>query len=471
MKTLKSIFSILLVLAMAFSVIGCGEKEPTDNNNDFFTDSKNVISTESGSNSETQTTTSDKTSSTSSKNDNNKNTAGGKSWSEVLASMPKNLKGTTIEFFNWNPPSEYTGATAVIDKFTKETGIKVKWITQDYDTYLTKLASMVASNSAPDVARARGNISTNMLSFQPLSNAKYDFTDAAWDKDVMAEYTYNGKQYATTLKNTHLGSFSVMYYNKALIDKYDLDDPYKLWKSGKWTLNKFLSMCEEFKEESNYGYAAGANSWEGVSQIFGVCGPVSFDGKKYKSNLTDKAFLRATQTIADLHNTDNILMQWGAEDFDKGELLFWIGAGIYSRRLNSYFATLKQSGTLFSVPMPTVEGQAKYYQGFGECEAYALVKGGKNPQAVPYFLRYFLNPDNYDLDAFFTNNQVREVYEWAAKQPNKINTTSYWDKFNSDAFDGILKLKSTQIQSFVDSNANAINNRVKTYNEALAKLK
>ncbi len=457
MKLFRSALVLLLAFVMLLSIVACGNDKPVVDD-DFFTDSKESISNGETSN--------DKQPSGS----GNQNTAGGKTWKELLASMPEKLRGTTVTFFNWNPPSEYTGATTVMNNFTKETGIKIEWVTQDYDTYLTKLASMVASDTAPDFARTRGPLVANMQSFQPLSAAKFDFTDAAWDKDVMKDYSIKDKAYATSLNNTHLGSMSVMFYNKALIDKYDYEDPYKLWKDGKWTWDKFLDMTKEFKKDAGTEFGAGAWEWSGLSLIFGVGGPYEYDGTKYRSVLNESKFISVTQELADLYNTDNLIHEYGSGEFDRGELLFWSGFSIYGRRLNSYFSTLKRAGTLYAVPLPSVDGQKVYYQGRNEYEAYALVKGAKNPEAVPYFLRYFLNPDNYDLDAFWTNGQMAEVYNWCMSQPTKIWTVDYWNKQDQMGFDRIKKVKGNQVKNFVDSYGNQVIQRVNELNAIIDKF-
>ncbi|MDD4700230.1 MAG: extracellular solute-binding protein, partial [Oscillospiraceae bacterium] len=239
-QALKTILSLMLALVMAFSAVACGDKSnKTGNtvNDDFFTDSNTQMEVESDS-----TTANDSSKDEDSNAEGTGNSVGGKSWNEVLASMPKNLRGSTIKIANWNPVSEYTGASTAIKKFEKATGITVEWVTIDYGVYTTRLATMVASDTAPDVARTRTPNPAWMQSFQSIDAANYDFSDEAWNQILMKDYTVNGVTYATSLKNTHIGSVDMMFYNKDIISKYNYEDPYKLWKNGKWTMNKFISM-------------------------------------------------------------------------------------------------------------------------------------------------------------------------------------------------------------------------------------
>ncbi len=461
MKNLfKTILTLLLALVMVFTVVGCGnsktESDPNAINDDFFT--------------EEETNTIDNSDSgTSGEGTTNKPTSSG--WKAMLETMPKSLRGSKIKLVNWNPISEYTGAAAAIKEFESQTGIKVEWITVDYGVYFTRLATMVASDEAPDVVRTLGPNPTNLQSFQSIKASGYDFSDDAWDKTLMDDYTFNGVTYATSLKGTHIGSVNMMFYNKDLISRYDYEDPYKLWKSGKWTVNKFIEMCKNFKKDSGEQFACTGSGWGTFTSLYGIEGPVSYDGQKYVNNLSNNQFLTVTQKVADWFNKDSLLASGRAEFFNAGDALFYSGASIYLRRNNSYFGTLKSNGTLYAVPMPSVDGQGTYYQGKDEYEAYAIPRGAKNAAAVPYFLRYFLDPENYDMDAFYCNKQNLEVYNWCMSQKNTIWTTGYASE--SDTFfgkDGLASAQGNQVKSFIDTNAYMIDNRVKNLNKLLSQL-
>lgn len=195
-QTIKTLLASLLALTMLFTAAACGGDEGTasnDDNNDFFTDTEVVNSNE-------EETDKDDASASGSSETPDENKVGGKSWKDVLASMPKSLKGTTVTIYNWNPAAEYTGAPAVLEDFEKETGIKVEWMRVNYSEYVTKLSGLIASNEAPDVARTRQPVPERLAQFQSLDAAKYDFTDAAWDQVVMKDYTVNGVTYGQFVK-------------------------------------------------------------------------------------------------------------------------------------------------------------------------------------------------------------------------------------------------------------------------------
>ena len=475
-KTLLSGIAFLLALSMLVVMCGCGGKNTSSgpskaDDDDFFTDTEVEVGNDNKDADDNAVSTASKSSSVPKSNQ-----IAGQTWKELLKKMPSSLKGTTVTVYNWNPRDEYTGAPTAIKNFEKETGITVKWITENYDTYLTKLAAMVASNSSPDVVRTLKPDPMSMKSLQSITATGFDFSDSAWDASLMKDYTYNGKCYAMSLKNTHIAGVSFLLYNKSLISKYDLSDPYKLWKSNKWTMSKFVDLCREYKKASKAEFACGGQDWSKWSQMYGIAGPVGFRNGKFYNDSSDAKFVSVTQQIADYYNTDHIFAYWKADEFNSGDCLFWAGGAVFARRQNAYFSTLKSNGSLNVVPMPAVDGQAEYYQDMSEYEAYGIVKGAKNAAAVPYFLRYFLDPANYNLSSFFCSAQALEVYNWCMSQKNKVWTTNYgineqfYGSETDGYWDGIKGCTGAQIISFLSSNSSVIQQRVDRFNKAIGEL-
>ncbi len=70
----------------------------------------------------------------------------------------------------------------------------------------------------------------------------------------------------STFDTTHYDGTSTIYFNKTLVDNFDLEDPYELVKSGKWTIDKLSEMAMtvaadingdgKWGEEDRYGYSS-----------------------------------------------------------------------------------------------------------------------------------------------------------------------------------------------------------------------
>lgn len=477
------LFSLILVLAMIFSLGACSEMKTTvdssdaesdlllGDDDDFFTDEVTDATSDNKTKKPGKSTNPDATGSAIPV----ENQVGGKSWSSILKSMPASLKGKTITVMNWNPLSEYTGASQVIKDFQSATGISIRWQVENFSTYLSKLASMVASGNAPDVVRLRTPLPGGLISLQDVSVTGYDFNDDAWDKWVQNAYTVNGKVYGINVANTHIASPTMLQYNKSLISKYDLDDPYTLWKKGQWTYDNFIKICRSYKEASGADYAGSFYDYAEISSMFGISGPVTFNGSTYTNIVKTNDFVNVTQKICDLVNKDYILGKWKFDDFSKGKCLFWIGTAVYARRQNAYFTELKKANSLYSVPMPSVNG--KEYTLFTELEAYGIPKGAKTPKAVPYFLRYFLDGSNYDLSTFFANAQSLQVYNACMTNKNKMWTTQYREQYqfygldSTDDFSGEIEtVTGAQAKSVIDKTSAVIDARVSRYNQQIKKI-
>ena len=505
--TLKSLLALAMVICMLFAVAGCGDKgkevssEQTVSQ-DFFadaetqdevssdeatsttsTDSNVASNNNSNAQNNSNTSSSGKTSSTTDTNSSGdvnitttvpkENQVGGKPWKDVLATMPKKLRGTKLTMYNWNPATEYTGAPAVMDAFKKQTGIQVTWNTISYSTYFSKLPALIASGeNIPDIARIGYASFSFLQNMQPLSTSKFDYTDEAWDQTMMKNLTFGGNTYGTTLQNTHISGVYVMFYNKAVMDKYNYEDPYKLWKKGKWTWEKFLEMCEDAKDDGMQFGCVGEGGMASFVSSRGITN-LQYDGKKAVSNWNSSDWLKIHQELGDIWNKDQLITRGREALFNGGGCPFYVGTTVHARNKNAYFGDLKANKTLYFVPMPKHPELKKYYQGYGEIEAYGIPKGAKNPEAVPYFLRYFLDGANYTLDTYFGNKQNLEVYNWCMNETTKIVSFGYesGDVIGQGNIKSIQNCTGAQVKSFIDSNKGINEKWVKEQNEIIKKLK
>jgi hypothetical protein len=105
-----------------------------------------------------------------------------------------------------------------------------------------------------------------------------------------------------------------------------------------------------------------------------------------------------------------------------------------------------------------------------EAEAYAIAKGAPNPEAVPYFLRYFLDGANYELSTYFCNEQNLEVYNWCMSQENRNFVYVYPDEIKTLDENGIMGQTSDQVKSYIDKTMGTIDKVVKEYNNTLKKV-
>ena len=416
-KTLVKIFCLVLTVLMVLSIAGCGKTADTvsDTEADFdlggsgeTADNSGGSDTDTSSGADVDVSVPDGSSAAVQP----KASLDSLSWNQLLAQMPKELRGTTITVCSWNPAKEVTGAEGVIANFEKATGIKVNWQQVSYDNYTDKIAALVNAGNAPDLIRYYApDIHRMYLCSDVQSATGYDFKGDIWDSRVTSKYTIKGKIYGVNLKNTFVNQPKVIMYKKSVIEKTKLEDPYVLWKNGQWNWSKFISLCNDFLEATN-GTGYPWISYNAVDYMdFSGYSLINFDGSKFTTNVSDANVEKTLKQMCTY--VKQKIVSSAVRDqkiFPGGNALFMTFNSIANRKTNANLMTVKQENDLYCVPIAAIKGRENV-QTFSELEAYGIPKGAKNAAAVYYFLRYYLDANNYDANNFFTNKQAYEVYQ------------------------------------------------------------
>lgn len=127
------------------------------------------------------------------------------------------------------------------------------------------------------------------------------------------------------------------------------------------------------------------------------------------------------------------------------------------------------------VPYPTVEG-GNDKAIWGEVEAYGIPEGAPNADLVPYFLRYYLDADNYSKDTFFSTPTMLDVYETMMEAEEIYVNYDYALITEDVGMTGekmchtLVNVKSAQVKSKLDELANMVNAAVDSTNAQVAKL-
>lgn len=489
---IKTTTSALLLSVMMFLVTACGENVPknpdvstnssggTATTDAIFSDvtSDSVSSGTGISKSDVSGSASSRTSHSSTSQTKTSNLSN-LTWEQVKAKIPASLKGTTITMYSWNAITDVTGAATVAKNFTKETGIKVDWQVGSYTNYHTEISARIAGKNAPDIIRLQEAMPAALALLQPLSASGYDFNDQAWDKQVMDYYSVNGKSYATNLTDTLIQLPNVIYYNKALINQFDLDDPYAMWKKGKWTWGAMEKLLRDFKSEAGKDFIGWSPvNWLDYCASTGV-NIVEFDGKNYVNKMSDQKLVAGFQYISKLYNDGlTSTRKYDRAPFDAGKLLLYTDSIISARKAHFGMTSMKANGTLGIVPLPSVEGQSTYYQTFIELEAYGTPQGAKNAAAVPFFLRYYLDAANYDINSFFSDRTMLDVYKNCMAQKARIPThLGFWiitDNVGlnfTQITDELRGAAAAQIPSILQQRASVVDLAVKQANQKISNLK
>lgn len=492
----KRILALLMAMAMLFAVVGCGEdtadSSSTDttsseaeevedlegvSDDDFFSDA--VENIEDSGNTTNTASTDNQTSTSTTPTQKPTDAQNANYWKEMSKKIPSNLSGKTIQYYNWNAVEEYPGLSNVLKSFTRATGIQVKYVREDYRTYLQKLTSLIATDKAPDIIRTHSPTPHVWALSQDLSATKYtDYSNSVWDQAFMGYHTVNGKVYATNTTSTIFAGPAMLFYNRSLISKYNLDDPYKLWKNDQWTVDAFEKVLKDYKKATGNAAIGGDLVANYLGNIYGLSGEIEFDTKsqKFVSKIDDSRVIGVMQRAANLINKENLTVAWGLDEFDRGDILMFCGTGVTVKRMNPYAATVKAAGNLGTVPWPTLSGKkADSISNWGD-DGFALPKGAKYPEAFPYFVFYVTDPSRYDLSTYFADDQAAEVFDFLTSLPTSQRRcglgfndagTQFVGEYSSisEAYEGKT---GDQIPAALNSNANLSQLRADEYNKVLA---
>ena len=273
----------------------------------------------------------------------------------------------------------------------KHYGIEVKPIVIPLEQQTTRIISMIASGSPPDIIETQ-----KLPGWYPRMckegtfvaiNDYVNFEDMLWkdEVDTMSNYMLGDDYYALSL-----GAYSPveMIYNKKLIREAGLEDPIDLYKKGEWTWEKY---------EEYIAKLAGDMDGDGTIDVFGsdqhlmshcyltsmgtgitqvTNGQITLDpitGKNYEKLGTFLNKMKNKETlgyIPDVDGNDGMTVDLLAQD----KMVFSF-AGRWTVLGNPALNAKKDKGDLALI-MPPRNSEADDYYCYGITSGYAIPSTG-----------------------------------------------------------------------------------------------
>ena len=392
-----------------------------------------------------------------------------------IATMPDELKGTTLKFLNWYDPYDFGQEGQVIDAFEQASGINVEVIDVEYgDAYAEKLAGLVATGDSPDVYALDYPKANYMKYAQPIAKATgYDFTADGWSDNVREYYSVDGQLYAANLAYTPFIRMLTVVYNKQVMEEFGFADPWQLYKEGKWTWQEIEKMAAEWIKQGPDYYGVGTVSFDMVASSRGI-DFMKYNGKQWELNLYDADVIDSWRYTLE-KKAERIFVQGTNTTFDaaKPKALFSTQNTAGLEKMSSWCEKLRKYGYFAAAPMPYFEGSTDNYQKIGELNAFAVAIGAKNPKAVPYFLSYFCNLAKYDLDEYYFDQQSKEVMlELLGSEKKFLSMSKIAFNFDANPFSWNLFNNGTaaQISTFIQSMEYRCQDSLNQLNEVLTNM-
>lgn len=404
-KAILRILSLALCIMLVFTLGACGDKDTESGAGllDFGDETGDGLTKDDGTASNGASSAQGSNSSGGSSNgDGGSSSSSGDGYFD---NIPARLKGTTVTFACWGDEGN-SAYQPMIRAFTKKTGIKVKIENVEQGTYMSTVQQKIVAGKGPDVIVDCEAFATAISILQPIE--KYiDLSDDFWDDDCTKITTVNGHTYEVNSKKSNWKDYNYLIYNKSLFTKNSIKSPGDYWKEGKWTYENALKCMRDMAKTGNYG--GDITSYTMAASLGTPM--VSYDPatQTFKNNITNENVVKAWQFHRTLMD-ENIWEQgmWFTH-FNNGSVGLYTG-GVFNSKFNGRFSSMDGS-LLAAVPMP-VSYEGKELKQVATHRGYGIAKNAANPEGAAYFLRWFLDYQNYK-DAgvkVFKNSEIENWY-------------------------------------------------------------
>lgn len=255
MKNVKKCGLIVFAFILAIGLTACGSNQSASQSGNGNT---------STSNNNTKTSGTDKTKSDQGKasNTSNSSTADTTTQKRIM-----NLNGRTITITAWwnaAPSGSNAQSKEMIaqqKKVEQEYNVKIKYVNTSINDINKKLISSTLSGKPfADIVRLQEDWAISDAAkklLQPLNSYALDLSKYT---HLVPKAKFSGTQYGF---DTKYGVGGGVYYNRNIFKQYNLPDPHKLFKDGKWTWSEFEKLAKQATRDTN---------GDGQNDVWGLSG-------------------------------------------------------------------------------------------------------------------------------------------------------------------------------------------------------
>ncbi|GIO34089.1 ABC transporter substrate-binding protein [Paenibacillus albilobatus] len=357
MKTMKA-WSMAFIFAVMLSMVGCSGKGATE------TTGEGAKPAENASGNESQTAATPET----------KEEQPPKEAEEKL-----DFGGKPLRIGQWWGMDAYLNdeEKAKQKKVEEKYNTKIEYVTVE-DTTARLITSSVAGEPFADIVMIPIREAFPKLVIegyvQPLDGV-IDLDNPAFGKNpvTIGNGKYQGKQYGVTLPYTESHG---LFYDKTLLQKLGLPDPYELQEKGEWTWDKFLDMLKQVKASGKVPLYFDSESLLASVLIYTNEGQIE-DEATNKFVLEEPNAMEALQFFNDLYNVHKVVGRTDGADFGSGKTAFvngyrWDNLGYVKDKPNDI-------GYVFFPKGPKAK---EYVTPYDKMNLWFIPQGVENPKAV-----------------------------------------------------------------------------------------
>ena len=390
--------------------------------------------------------------------------------------MPAEIKGVTVRFATWE--DHYTKINYVGEKpmanIYDDIGIKAEYVDIPEAGYVDSIIRMVASGDAPDVFKS-GSKNPFPLTLDiaaPINRvSSINLNEPIWDQSMIETATIDGDVYLLNTIGSPWSSCVVLYYNLPIFEENGIKSPAEYYEDGTWTWESFKKCIKDVKAVNPEIQGAMLKRDHYLnSKGFGLL-QFNHNSSTFSSGVTNKLFAA--------HNEYKKMQSDGLLD---GESLVSVINGECAMAASTLevmkFAPIKASEYHDDIGVTYLpsDTEGKNSLVISDHTMFGIVEGAKNPDAAGYFIRYWLDSQNYDLTKHIYNIKEGNFYyentnhvsgdkffnfdDAGAKLVNMHSKEDFWSVYNDMHTSGSPATNLTNLLTEVKEAANKkINDR------------
>lgn len=389
--------------------------------------------------------------------------------------MPASSKGVTVRYATWIDQKADIGAYTLAN-VKNDIGIDVELYFIKQSGYVQEIMTKIASKDIPDVFisnEAGGAFPITLQIAAPINKvSSVELKDPRFDQIFLKNATIEGNTYYLNTIGTPLGNGNMVFYNKRLFEENGYTTPEEHYENGTWSWDTLLNCAKDIK--------ALGDDYKGIHlELDILAGSVGTSITKYNfgthtfSNGTqDPTLLKAYQWFAEAKENGYIDGSLGA--FTNGKCGFYI-RGPYGLQSKGYFMDMDFEDVGFTWLPSFNEGEKGLISSiYG---AHGIVDGAPNADAAGYFIRYWLDYKNWDLENVFFSVEAGQFYykitEATADEKYfnfdwPLAILAEYADVNSAFYSTINKTSKNDMKTVLDSMSNIVDTAVERGNQLIA---
>lgn len=399
------------------------------------------------------------------------NTSGlAQSEEEFFLDMPSSLKGTTVKFATWIDHTS-TNTSIALAGFEETTGMKFELFQVNEREYIVKMLGYIQADQSPDVVVENGDFPRTLNLLQPLGKDTengLDPTDPFWNQQMSEMYKIGGKYYLVNGAHSSwdMGGHNT-FFNKTILEENGVKTPEQYVKENNWNLNTLWTLMQQVNSQcglSRPGTVIAFDPWLAMNGAFQFYWNEETD--EFENGLRDDKARSAIEYLLKGKDAGLLTITDSHDDsFASGGTVVQLCGAYGLLKHPGFFSTMDVDDMGFTV-LPKIKADDADYPYTCAIRAYGICKGSKNPQGAAYFLRYFLNMDNYDVNQIYKTEECKDFYMHLLEKENlKNNHFSKGVLRVSDVSNGYLNIVNEVLNGTaaqLDANLNKIHGKMDT---------